>query len=43
MADKEEWKQLADYENYEVSSFGHVRNRKTCRILKAANNGGYQI
>ena len=41
MADKEEWKQLADYENYEVSSFGHVRNRKTGRILKPANNGGY--
>ena len=37
----EEWKQLVDYKNYEVSSFGQVRNKKTGRILKPCNNGGY--
>jgi len=42
MADMEEWKQLPNYENYEVCNFGKVRNKKTGRILKNANNGGYQ-
>jgi hypothetical protein len=37
----EDWKELSGYENYEVSSFGQVRNKKTGRILKAANKGGY--
>lgn len=37
----EEWKDILNYDNYEVSTFGNVRNKKTGRILKAANNGGY--
>ncbi len=37
----EEWKQILEYENYEVSSYGNVRNKKTGRILKPACNGGY--
>lgn len=37
----EEWKQILEYENYEVSSYGNVRNKKTGRILKSARNGGY--
>ena len=37
----EEWKQVSEYENYEVSSYGNVRNKKTGRILKPARNGGY--
>lgn len=30
----EEWKEIKDYENYEISNFGDVRNKKTQRILK---------
>jgi hypothetical protein len=41
MVDMEEWKQVSEYENYEVSSYGNVRNKKTGRILKPARNGGY--
>ena len=37
----EEWLPVNDYENYEVSSLGQVRNQKTKRILKAGSNGGY--
>ncbi len=37
----EEWKQILEYDNYEVSSYGNVRNKKTGRILKPARNGGY--
>jgi len=37
----EVWKHLANYENYEVSSFGQVRNKKTSRILKPAWKCGY--
>ena len=37
----EEWKNITDFPNYQVSSFGNVRNIKTGRILKAANQGGY--
>ena len=39
---KEEWK-TTEYENYEVSIFGNVRNKTTGRILKTMNNGGYNI
>ena len=31
MEDIEVWKSVSDYDNYEVSSFGHVRNKKTGR------------
>lgn len=41
MEDTEEWKSVMNYDNYEVSSFGNVRNSKTGRILKSANKGGY--
>ena len=41
MEDTEVWKDIANYDNYEVSTFGNVRNKKTNRILKPANNGGY--
>ena len=30
----EEWKIINEYENYEVSNFGNVRNKKTKKILK---------
>ena len=35
------WKPIDEHENYEVSSFGKVRNTKTGRILKSYNRGGY--
>lgn len=37
----EDWKTIAEYENYEASSFGKIRNKKSGRILKPANKGGY--
>ena len=30
----EKWKDIKDYENYEVSNLGRVKNKKTGRILK---------
>jgi hypothetical protein len=41
MDDNEIWKQLDGYENYEVSSFGNVKNIKTGRILKSSKKGDY--
>jgi hypothetical protein len=41
MEDTEVWKDISNYDKYEVSSFGNVRNKNTGRILKSANNGGY--
>jgi hypothetical protein len=41
MEDIEVWKQITNYDNYEVSTFGNVKNTKTNRILKSANRGGY--
>lgn len=41
MEEVEEWLIVKDYDNYEVSNLGKVRNRKTGRILKPACNGGY--
>jgi len=39
----EEWKHILDYENYEVSNLGNVRNKKTGRILKSYDKGGYAV
>jgi hypothetical protein len=39
----EEWKDIQDYENYEVSNLGNVRNKKTGRILKSYDKGGYAV
>lgn len=41
MAEEEIWKDVSNYDNYEVSILGRVRNKNTGRILKAANIGGY--
>ena len=43
MEDNENWKNIEDFENYEVSNLGKVRNTKTGRILKSCNHGGYVI
>jgi hypothetical protein len=37
----EEWASIVNYDNYEVSTLGNVRNIKTGRILKPACKGGY--
>ena len=37
----EQWKTINGYENYEVSTAGNVRNKRTGRILKPAKNRGY--
>jgi hypothetical protein len=39
----EEYKDISDYENYEVSNMGNVRNKNTGRILKSYNKGGYAV
>jgi len=41
MAEIEEWKHIDGYKIYDVGSFGRIRNKKTGRILKASNKGGY--
>lgn len=41
MTEQEVWKDIVKYDNYEVSSFGNVKNKKTGRILKPNNCGGY--
>lgn len=40
---KEEiWKTIEEYPNYDVSTFGNVRNNKTNKMLKPAlNSSGY--
>jgi hypothetical protein len=41
MEANEIWNTIDGYENYQVSSFGKVRNKNTGRILKQAMMGGY--
>jgi hypothetical protein len=41
MEDIEVWKKIQEYENYEVSSLGRVKNSKTGRILRQGKKGGY--
>ena len=41
MEDNEEWRIVNNFENYEVSSLGNVRNNKTGRVLKLTCRGGY--
>ena len=39
---EEIWKPITEFEKYEVSSCGRVRNSETGRVLKSATtNGGY--
>lgn len=38
---EEIWKTCTDYDMYEVSNLGKVRNKNTGRILKQSNRGGY--
>jgi hypothetical protein len=41
MEDTEIWKDISNYDNYKVSSFGNVKNNNTGRILKPSKIGGY--
>ena len=42
--EKEIWKTVDDFPNYEVSNIGNVRNKKTGRILKSAvGSHGYPV
>jgi hypothetical protein len=41
MVEPEVWLQIKDFENYEISSLGKVRNTKTGRMLKPTTKGGY--
>jgi hypothetical protein len=38
---KEIWKTIDGYENYQVSNLGNVKNLKTNKILKKGNSRGY--
>ena len=43
-ANREIWKSIDEYANYEVSCFGRVRNATTARILKPCLSGcGYML
>ena len=37
----EQWRLVDGYDNYEVSSFGRVRNSTTSRIMKQNLTDGY--
>lgn len=39
---EEIWKTCSDFDMYEVSNLGQVRNKKTTRILRQATQGGYK-
>lgn len=40
----EQWKEIENYPNYEISSFGNVRNVKLNRIVNGTtNNFGYKV
>lgn len=41
MANKEFWKSVKDFPNYEVSNFGRVRNKNSGKILKTNDNDRY--
>ena len=43
MEESETWKNIEDFENYEISNLGRVKNNKTGRILKTCISGGYVI
>ena len=40
-SDLEVWKELTDFSNYEISSFGNLRNKNTKKHLKSSSKGGY--
>lgn len=43
MEENEEWTKIEDFENYEISNLGKVKNTKTGRILKTCSQNGYVV
>jgi len=43
MEDNEKWANIEEFQNYEVSNLGRVKNKKTGRILKPCKSGGYIV
>jgi hypothetical protein len=41
MEETETWKKIEGYENYEVSTFGNVRNIITNNLLTLSKKGNY--
>ena len=39
--EEEHWKPIEMFENYEISTFGNVRNKKTNKMMKLNSKGGY--
>lgn len=37
----EEWKNISNFPNYQVSSFGNVKNVKTCKLMRLNTRCGY--
>lgn len=40
--DKEEWRPIKDFNNYEVSDFGNIRNKYLGLLRLSVSNNGYQ-
>lgn len=38
---EEHWKQIQDFPNYHISTFGNIKNIITNKLLKPCNKGGY--
>jgi hypothetical protein len=38
---EEQWKQIQDFPNYQISTFGNVKNIITNKLLKPSKKGGY--
>jgi hypothetical protein len=43
MEDNEKWANIEEFQNYEVSNLGRVKNKKSGRILKPCKSGGYIV
>lgn len=43
LSNKTEWREVKEYNHYEVNQFGQIRHKKRQQILRPrSNNGGYQ-
>lgn len=42
LSDKTEWREVKEYNHYEVNQFGEIRHRIRKKILKPRINNGYQ-
>jgi hypothetical protein len=37
----EEWKEIINFPNYQISSYGNIINKNSNKYLKPSSNGGY--